>query len=267
MVFAMLVQLCGCALVSKIDASGSAEPPRAKFEAESLHTPAPLPEEPEEIPEDLVEDTEGEGEQDVKAEYPQIKEDDPMYGDVCKMVKGLTPIFSDFALEGEDKDLSTLGADDFWMLMAMIAAEMNGEEKNSDGSVTLHWDVVSDYSATFFSDLFLASGIPDWKDTKSASSDPRSQLIYLTAMEIDGYHGRLAGFCEDPEKPGYYDLYQEIYWSVIEGVDAGTSIDENIVWKIVLEPWFDEAQHEFAFRMVSYEHLEKADEKEEVSAN
>lgn len=243
--------LCGCTLLSRVEADGENEAPRAKFVAESLHVPAPVETEGN-GEEGTSSEVETDGENAVVIEYPQIKEDDPMYEDVSLMVKGLTPVFSYFAFKSEDMDLSDLSAEDFWLLMAMIAADVNGDNKDADGSVSLQKDVLSDYAATFFGSLFFASGLPDWKGTTSASSDPRSQVISLSAMGVDGYHGKLAGFEASPDEEGYYDLYLEIYKSVIEGAQTGSDAGDNLIWKIVLEPWNDDSEHAFAFKMKSF---------------
>ena len=255
---AMITGLCGCTLVSRVDAR-TAAPEKAKFEPEHLHVPVPV--EPEPVPEENGA-AEGEGEEPVAEaqpvdEYPQIKEDDPMYGDVSEMLKGLVPVFSYFAFKGEDMDLSDLSADDFWLLMAMISAQANADHKDADGSVSLRKEVLNDYAASFFGDYFMAHGLPDWKGTVSASAEPRSQVISLSAMAVDGYHGRLAGFEASPDQDGMYDLYLEVYWSVIEGAQTGNDISEALLWKIVLDPWPEGSEHAFAFRMKSFERIER----------
>lgn len=255
----MVFGLCGCALVSRVEVDGAAEPAAAKFEAESLHVPTPVPE--EEAPEDIAVSGEGEVTEEEETvaslDLPQIKEDDPMYEDVSKMLQGITPVFSYFALNGEDMDLSNLSAEDFWLLMAMICAEVNGDGKDVDGSVSMRQDVLADYAACFFGNYFSSHGLPDWKGTTSASADPRSQVISLSAMGVDSYHGRLAGFEASPDQDGLYDLYLEIYWSVIEGAQTGSEISETLMWKVVLNPWPEGSDHAFAFRMDSFERVDK----------
>ena len=178
-----------------------------------------------------------------------------MYGDVSEMVRGLTPVFSYFAFKGEDMDLSSLDPEDFWLLMAMISAEVDGEKKDADGNVALVRDIVSDYASTFFGDYFAAAGLPDWNGSVSASYDPAVQMYSLSAMALDGYHGRLAGFEESSAQPGFYDLYLEIYWSAIEGVQVGNDAQEALIWKISLEPRKDDAAHTFAFCMRNFERI------------
>ena len=262
----MLAGLCGCTLVSRVVADGSDVPERAKFVAESLHVPAPVPEEVPEETEASENGGEAEGETEAGTEYPQIKEDDPMYGDVSEMLKGLVPVFSYFAFKGEDMDLSDLSADDFWLLMAMISAQANADHKDADGSVSLRKEVLNDYAASFFGDYFMAHGLPDWKGTVSASAEPRSQVISLSAMAVDGYHGRLAGFEASPDQDGMYDLYLEVYWSVIEGALTGNDISEALLWKIVLDPWPEGSEHAFAFRMKSFERIEREVPEKDASA-
>ena len=262
----MLAGLCGCTLVSRVVADGSDVPERAKFVAESLHVPAPVPEEVPEETEASENGGEAEGETEAGTEYPQIKEDDPMYGDVSAVLEGIIPIFSYFAFKGEDMDLTALSADDFWLLMAMISAQVDAEHKDADGSLSVDKDVIKDYAATFFGDYYNANGLPDWKGTVSASSEPRSKSITLSAMTVDGYHGRMVGFEPRAGQEGLYDLYLEVYWSVIEGAQTGTDISEALLWKVTLEPWTEDGGHAFAFRMKSYEPVESGDTQEESGA-
>lgn len=256
-VISLLAGLGGCALVSRIEAE-TGEPEAEKFVAEKLHTPSPVEPEPaEEVSGTEGEETEESEETENTVEYPQIKEDDPMYGDVSEMFKGLTPVFEYFAFKGEDLDITSLSNDDFWLLMAMIAAQVNGDSKDGDGGVSLRKDVLNDYGATFFGDLYSAHGLPDWKGTVSATSDSRSQVVSLSAMAVDGYHGRLAGFEAVPGSEDLYNMYLEVYWSIIEGAQTGTDISEAVVWKVELERWPEGSEHAFAFRMKSFERIEE----------
>lgn len=246
-----VLSMSGCTIISRQKAdSVSAAPP--VFTAEPLQLPVASTaqeDQEEEVPEDS-----GEARR-VADEYPTLAEDDPLYPSVAAVYQGLIPIFRYFAFEGEDYDLANLKAEDFWLLMAMTAASVNEGETDQTGDISLPWETITDYAMTFFGAYYDANGIPDWKDSYSAYSDPRSKVVSLSAMTIDGYEGSMVGFWAGEEEEGAYETVLEISWDVL---DPGENSGENKVsstkrWKLTLKPWNDEGEHIFDYKLAGYE--------------
>lgn len=224
------------------------------FVAEPLAVPSTVPVEDAPDAEDEEDISQGIIEPDG-GQTPVLPEDDPLYEPVTHMYEGLIPIFRYFAFEGKDYDLTNLDPNDFWLFMAMIAANVNGDSVDQTGDINLSWDKVSEYAESFFPEYYAAKGIPDWRDTYSAYADPRSQSISLHSMAVDGYEGKMVGFCESQEYPGCYETVLEISWMVISGAADSDNLTESRRWNIVLEPFDDneEEQREFAYKLVSFE--------------
>ena len=248
----LLLSSSACAVISREEVVEPEIKPDF-FVAEPLAVPSLT--QPEDIPAEDYDDGNAAPLQiSDESQLPALSEDDPLYEPVMHMYDGLVPIFCYFAFEGKEYDLKALEPNDFWLFMAMIAANVHSDSVDQTGDINLSWERVAEYAEAFFPDYFSENGVPDWKGSYSAYADPRSQSVSLHSMAVDGYDGKMAGFWESQDHPGCYETVLEISWQIIGGAEGSGSV-ESRRWSLLLEPLEPEegVEKEFAYKLLSYE--------------
>ncbi|HPX70306.1 MAG TPA: hypothetical protein PL035_03795 [Bacillota bacterium] len=239
-----------CSIIERQEAV--AEPSAAKaFEPVPLAVPGGSV-----VSDDIPEDDDIFEAPEEEYEYPMPESDDPMYEKVLRMYDGLMPLFRYFAFEGRDYELSELSADDFWLFMAMIAANTVSEETDQTGTISLSRERVEDCAASFFGDYVNANGIPSLKDSYSAHSDPGSNIISFYAIAVESYDGKLCGCYPAGGDSDAWEMVIRISKAQNQSAGEGQE-DSPLSWKIHIVPWADGEEHEFAFYLEYFERFEE----------
>ena len=209
-----------------------------------------------------------------------IGEEDPMYASVMDMYQALAPVAEYYSFFDMEPDLFSINNEEYWDMTAMIAAACApADHYDQTGNVNLNWEELTDYAQTFFGEFFDTYGIPEWEDTHSAYADPRSSVVNLSAVAVDGYEDELLGFWEDSSTPGVYVYLVEVRPEEEEGAaetessaaettaDADNEKSSLFRWELAVEAWNDDAPHAFAYRLIGIEKAEVPEESAEETGS
>ena len=168
--------------------------------------------------------------------------------DLQAMFRSCAQLVSYLAVSTYTVDMQNLSAEDFWLIMSLVAYAEKPDTVGEFGTIDLEYDVVCDIAEAFLSETLSISGMPEPKDIYSASYVAAEKLYELQPVSISDIVPELVGLDQT-------DASGKKFLMRIKLIDTQERIKKT-EWHVSLEVWDDEEDHFFPYKIVKVWHVD-----------